>query len=352
METVGEVRKSWTLAKRLCGGIRGVSGVEVGPEWFRVWTRGSGGRAGMVEITPGMVSMDRPVIVGGRDFDAAIKQGGARDTFRATNEGEGCRIGAITLTPATDPRAELPEITTVEGPVYKYRGDTVKGVAAFASPDDMRPVLTAVEFRGNTVAATDSYRLGIEGAEDGPEESLLVPAQPLAAIGAAMDWVNISADDREVAVSGVIKATGGFCRYTTAKVEGQFPEWDRIMPDDFRMRATLTDGAADTVKAAEAFAGKDRPLRLTLNGSVEVDAELPDGGKFAPVSVSGSVRPEGDSVLGEATVIGANGTYLRSAIEFAGGSGAAPVLRATAPDKAMLIESGDRRVLVMPIRLT
>lgn len=344
MERMGEVKKAWALMKRTLGGIRKVEAVEVGPEYLRAYGSGQ-----VVEVSPALVSLDYPVEVEAKAFDAAIKPGAAKDRIEAVAENGGLRIGSVFIPGRLLNKDRTVE--AVEGPAHKYRGDTVRAVSVFASKDDARPVLGAVAFDSGEICATDSYRLAVEAVEGGPDETLLIPAGPLAAIAGAVDWVSVAGDSERVKVAGVIRATGGRVEYRGPGVRGQFPKYRQLFPDAFTASAPLSPDAADTVKAASSVGmGRSGTLvRLTLNGRVEVDAES-GGATLAPVEVSGPVRWS-EGTPEEVERIGANGDYLRSGIEYADGTLGNPVLRTNGPLRPLLIEAGERKALVMPVRL-
>jgi hypothetical protein len=280
----------------------------------------------------------------------ALKEWKPADSPTVTvQDGTVCTAGVTLPAPAPEDR---PEVSLP----LEYRGtvaaDSLAGVAGFAAADDMRPILAGVRFETGELIATDSYRLGIVGdvALEVPE-GFTVPAAACKVIAGVPDggmvmvhdcgagWVALVADSKH----------GSTVRFTVPTVEGQFPEYRKIMPEagDWQLEAPLeVDAAVSQLEKLERWHDGKAPALLEVNGTVEVSLEVRDGATVAPASVSGPVRRVNGA--GPETVrVGVNPGFLKAAVGFL----ESPTLKVVGPLKPMALEGGARSVLVMPIRL-
>lgn len=372
MATVGEVRKAWTVAKAAVGGMKAINGgdirggVRILPDALEVWGRGE-----VVRVSIGLGV--GPVTVSGDTFAALVKLGKVSDEVAVEVEyplmGDGPK--AIRWNGAEAPTINgdhLPDSSNDSEEWYgPYPGESVKGAAAFASKGDMRPVLTAVAFQGDRIAATDSYRLAVErviGGRMPGDDPVLVPARPLAAIGGKVDTVMIGVRDREVKVYGDLPIGKGRpsigVEWCGTLIEGQFPKYDQLFPDPgaYQMEACFyPERGLAGVKAAADSVDKGRPAVLSLNGTVDISTDSPEGVSLPPVEVAGPVRWTGDGEVPEKPMrVGVNARYLLDAVKYLDDGGGI-MYRAVSPLKPMLIErgarngKGERQVLTMPLRL-
>ncbi len=184
-----------------------------------------------------------------------------------------------------------------------------------ASRDDSRPVLTGVlvEFADGvlTMAATDSYRMAVRTTklEGGPPESLtaIVPARALS------DLIRISAalggEGLEIVVEENQVLFGTADVWLGARrIEGQFPEFRRLLPDTFEHEVSLPRAEfADVIARVEVLAGRS-PLRLAFTpGELTVSAqtqEVGEGRESLPCDFRG-----------EPLEIGFNPAFLREGVE-------------------------------------
>ncbi|HYH50484.1 MAG TPA: DNA polymerase III subunit beta [Acidimicrobiia bacterium] len=173
--------------------------------------------------------------------------------------------------------------------------EALRQVIPAASRDDARPILTGVllvaEGSGLRLVATDSYRLGVR---DLPGESVLaahlsgaaaegrhvlVPAKALGELqrllgsGAAPgsssapgteNTVELSFSDRDACFDT------GRARVSTRLIEGQFPNYQQLIPTGYPNRLVVTrEGLIEAVKRVRLI-GRDRdnaPIRLTMSSS-------------------------------------------------------------------------------------
>ena len=117
--------------------------------------------------------------------------------------------------------------------------ETVDRVARSASKDESRPVLTGIQvrFEGTRLfmAATDSYRLSFKQTEleqSGPDLEAIIPARALTELGriaAGTDSVALGVNENTV-VFGT-----GDTWLTTRRIDGQFPDVARLLPEAFEI---------------------------------------------------------------------------------------------------------------------
>ena len=121
--------------------------------------------------------------------------------------------------------------------------ETVDRVARSASKDESRPVLTGIQvrFEGTRLfmAATDSYRLSFKETEleqAGPDLEAIIPARALIElqrIAAGTETIAMGVNDNTV-VFGT-----GDTWLTTRRIDGQFPDVGRLLPESFEAEVDL-----------------------------------------------------------------------------------------------------------------
>src|SRR5262249_39157262 len=143
---------------------------------------------------------------------------------------------------------------------------TISRVGRAASRDESRPVLTGilVRFEGAklVMVATDSYRLSVKETaltEQVPELEAIIPARALTEltrVAAAGERVELGMQENQVlfAVDGVT--------LTTRRIDGQFPNYKQLIPEQFEHAVTLPrDEVLDVVKGPSLRARRTGPLR-------------------------------------------------------------------------------------------
>jgi len=227
---------------------------------------------------------------------------------------------------------EFPAIPSVSGSIsLKIPAPRLKeaiGQVVFAAaPDDSRPVLAGVLMTVGggklTLAAADGFRLAVRKVDLGdaevPDLSMIVPAKALTEVARGLP------NDEEVEVEIAVTADQSqvLFRHRQAEVvsrliEGQFPDFNRIIPQNSKTRVTLqTADFLRATKAAQVFA-RDNSMIVRLN---LVPAEGGDEA-LGRVTVAATSAEIGDntgdvdaSVEGEAMQVAFNGRYLRDALE-------------------------------------
>src|SRR3954470_10617187 len=153
-----------------------------------------------------------------------------------------------TYNPEDFPR--LPDVAAVQTfPVDRESLlETIQRVARASSRDESRPVLPGVlvSFGGGnlTMAATDSYRLAVKETEIAgatPELEAIVPGRALtelARIASSGDTIDVGVHENQV-VFGVESSAGGGVWLTTRRIDGQFPNYRQLLPEQFEHVLTL-----------------------------------------------------------------------------------------------------------------
>ena len=205
--------------------------------------------------------------------------------------------------------------------------EAINQVVFAAAPDDSRPVLAGVQMAVSggklTMAAADGFRLAVRkvdlGDADVPDLTMIVPAKALTEVARGLP----NDEDVEVEIAVTADQSQVLFRHRQAEVvsrliEGQFPDFNRIIPKDSKTRVTLqTADFLRATKAAQVFA-RDNSMIVRLN---LVPAEGGDEA-LGRVTVAATSAEIGDntgdvdaSVEGEAMQVAFNGRYLRDALE-------------------------------------
>jgi DNA polymerase-3 subunit beta len=227
--------------------------------------------------------------------------------------------------------------------------ETIHRVARAASRDESRPVLTGilVSFTGGklVMAATDSYRLAVKETElagSAPELEAIVPSralQELARIAGSGDSVEVGVHENQV-----VFATDG-AWLTTRRIDGQFPNYRQLLPEQFEHELTLPRAELlEVVRRAAVMIQRATPLQLRFaEGELTVIARTHDVGE------SQESMPVGYS--GDTLEIGFNADFLRDGLESMDGDDVR--LKLISPLRPAVIqgEGDDFTYLVMPIRL-
>src|SRR5213082_1114518 len=227
--------------------------------------------------------------------------------------------------------------------------ETITRVARAASRDESRPVLTGilVSFTGGKIvmAATDSYRLAVKETDlagSTPELEAIVPSralQELARIATSGDAVEVGVHENQV-----VFATDGVW-LTTRRIDGQFPNYRQLLPEQFEHELTLPRAELlEVVRRAAVMIQRATPLQLRF-----ADGELTVLARTHDVGESQESMPVGFS--GDTLEIGFNADFLRDGLESVDGDDVR--LKLISPLRPAVIqgEGDDFTYLVMPIRL-
>ncbi len=248
---------------------------------------------------------------------------------------------------------DFPRLPSVDVPLHGIETasllDTVDRVARSASRDESRPVLTGIQVRFHgqllSMAATDSYRLSFKETElssAGPEIEAIIPSRALAElarIAAGTETVQLGINENTVVFGA------GEAWLTTRRIDGQFPDVNRLLPESFEVEVDLPRvELRDVIRRAAVMAQRNAPLRLRFaEGELTVSAQSQDVGETRESMPAG--------YAGEPLEIGFNAEFLADGIDSV--SGDTVRLKLINPLRPGLItaEGDDFWYLIMPIRL-
>ena len=227
--------------------------------------------------------------------------------------------------------------------------ETITRVGRSASRDESRPVLTGILVRfgeGKLVmAATDSYRLAVkETALEAtvPDLEAIVPARALTELGriaGGVDAVELGVQENHV----IFRA--GDVLLTTRRIDGQFPDYRQLVPEQFEHEVRLPRAELlDVVRRIAVMAQRNLPLRLRFaEGELTISVQAQDLGEARETMPA--------PFTGDALEIGFNAEFLRDGVESVEADEID--LRLISPLRPGLIRSqeDDFQYLIMPIRL-
>ena len=226
----------------------------------------------------------------------------ASDIVRALPDGQRRRSRSPTTRPASRPARsefslrvlpadEFPRLTEAAGePVTLASAELAAAltqVVRAASSDDARPILTGVllaaEAGGLRLVATDSYRLAIR---DLPGTTVLSEGQHVLVPSRALQELArlLSAGDAELSVRlGEREASFevGGTRLTTVLIEGEFPPYERLIPQAQPNRLTVgREVLLEAVRRVKLLAREATPVRLAMSSDgLELVAVTQDVGQ-------------------------------------------------------------------------
>jgi len=154
---------------------------------------------------------------------------------------------------------------TVPGPILKK---SLQQVVMAASNDEARPVLTGILLHTNDgklyMAATDSYRLAEkELGEHSEDISLLVP------VTAMQDVLRIVSDfEGDVTISNdeqQILFQVGDVELVARLIEGRYPDYRKLIPQDFATKATLKRADLLNVTKVSSLFARESAGSITIN---------------------------------------------------------------------------------------
>ena len=195
------------------------------------------------------------------------------------------------------------------------------------------------------MAATDSYRLAVKetpAASTLPELEAIIPAralQELARIAAGGDEIQLGVHENHVVFGA------GDAWLTTRRIDGQFPNYRQLLPEQFEHELQLPrEELLDVVRRVGLMAQRNSPLRLRFaDGELTVSAQTQDVGE-ARESLPAPFAAD-------ALEIGFNAEFLRDGLE----SVDSPTVRfkLISPLRPAVLEgeTDDYTYLIMPIRL-
>ncbi len=213
-------------------------------------------------------------------------------------------------------------------------------VSKCASKDESRPVLTGIGISVSTggmvhAACTDSYRLYVENTRITGDESLstgvILPASIVSLpVG---EWHSIRFNHKYAAI-----LTDGFTVYTRL-IEGQFPQWEQLIPKSGGGSLRVETGAVESLRYADSMQGsRNNPVAINSDGYTSTVQDSHDiTSPLIAVSESGSDR------------YGFNAGFLADLIE---SIGIDAQYELSTPLRPLTARNGDHTAVLMPVRLT
>lgn len=254
------------------------------------------------------------------------------------------------------PADEFPRLTEATGePVTLASAElatALSQVVRAASSDDARPILTGVllaaEADGLRLVATDSYRLAIRDLPGttvlAEGQHVLVPSralQELARVLASGDTLTVRLGEREASFE-----VGG-TRLTTVLIEGEFPPYERLIPQAQPNRLTVgREVLLEAVRRVKLLAREATPVRLAMStDGLELVAVTQDVGQ---AHESLDAKFEGTDLT-----VAFNPEYLMQGIEVAPGDEVTiETVDALKPALLRVPEHPEFLYLLMPVRVS
>lgn len=234
-------------------------------------------------------------VVPARLFSEIVRQlDGPTVTIELTDEDAHIEAGRFATTLRTLSAPEFPRLPeTTDSGVRVAAGafaEALRQVVSAASKDDARPILTGVLLTASSgglrLVATDSYRLALRDLEGvsmlAEGQKVLVAAKGLAEVQrlltSADGEIDVVLGEREV----VFRV--GTTDVTTRLIEGEFPNYQQLIPSNYPNRLTVSREALQAaVNRVRLVGGQSRdtaPIRLTMTSeSLELSAIAQDVGE-------------------------------------------------------------------------
>ncbi len=234
-----------------------------------------------------------------------------------------------------------PNVGTVE------LADALNRVLPFATSDDARPVLQCVNFVAKdgklTLVSADGFRLAIISLDyDDGEGHALINRVDLIGVANALrkaKRARVSFEPSGESLDGMsLIIDTELIRYKWTSVNGDFPDYEKLIPTDFNCQAHF-----DTIEAIKAVNSlkslsdkpKDYPIDITIGDGKLVMANPDDKGQAELVAdTDGEVKVRID------------GQYLAQALRACGGMVEFKLANAYSP---MLFSSNGYQLVVMPM---
>jgi DNA polymerase-3 subunit beta len=196
--------------------------------------------------------------------------------------------------------------------------EALSKVLPFVSREDNRPVLQCVLFTAKegklTLVSADGYRLSVVSLDyDNTEGQALIHLDDLKGITNALKSAKrarISFEGEDVSKTSSLIIDTELIRYKWLSYGGDYPQYDKLIPDQFNTIAHLdTVEAVKAISSLKALAGsKSYPIDLSLNGGIVMSNPDDKGEVSMPADIEG----------GEVKVR-IDGSYLSEALKACGG---------------------------------
>lgn len=247
---------------------------------------------------------------------------------------------------------DFPELTLLDEGSFKLSSDTVSDIAAllpFTSTDESKHVLCSVNFSigedGLKLAAADGHKLGWMEGDACTESDLLanIPRKTVEVLS------KLAADETEITCTinapTLAQFEGKGWLLTSRLIEGQYPNYQQLVPRQFSRVATLKMSEIKAaVKACHTMAVlKNNVGTFIFSGdSIGLSANCADVGDFDE-----SIPCQMD---GETLNIAFNLTYLLAALELVGGD--TVTISMNTPTSSAVLNGGNQlSALLMPCQI-
>jgi len=166
--------------------------------------------------------------------------------------------------------------------------DALARVLPFTATDDARPVLQGVNFIAKdgklTIVSADGFRLAIISLDyDDGEGQALISRVDLAGVVNALKRARVSFEPSGENLDGMsLVIDTELIRYKWASVNGDYPDWQKLIPTEFHCQAHFdTIEAIKAVNSLKTLSDKptDYPIDLTIGDGKVVMANPDDKGQ-------------------------------------------------------------------------
>jgi DNA polymerase-3 subunit beta len=249
------------------------------------------------------------------------------------------------------PRFETPTADAVTLPAERLAA-SLRQVVRAASSDDSRPILTGVlmaaEAGGLRLVATDSYRLAVCDLPGetvlGEGQHVLVPSRALTELAKVLgggDEVTLRLGSRDASF------TVGGVQLTTRLIEGEFPNYRGLIPENHPNKLTLDrEALLEALRRVRLLAQEATPVRVQMKGDV---VEL-----VAITQDVGQAHEELDATYaGQELMVAFNPQYLLDGVEVTPGEQVTlETVDALKPALIRSVDTPDFVYLLMPVRVS
>ncbi|HZR15054.1 MAG TPA: DNA polymerase III subunit beta [Acidimicrobiia bacterium] len=252
---------------------------------------------------------------------------------------------------------DFPRLADVGGAAVQVEApalaEALRQVVPAASKDDARPILTGVLLTsasgGLRLVATDSYRLAVRDLQG---VSMLEPGQRVLVAGKALSEVQRLLGDGTIDVTLAdrdAKFGIGPAEVTTRLIEGEFPNYEQLIPSGYPNRLTVDREALGEAVRRVRLVGQGRdaaPIRLAMStAGVELSAVAQEVGEAREMV---EAKYEGGDLTAAF-----NAQFLLDGIESVTSSEVVvETVDALKPATLRATDGGDFLYLLMPVRIS
>ena len=235
---------------------------------------------------------------------------------------------------------------------FKTFAQMVKRVSRVASRDESRAILTGVlvELEGSELkmVATDSYRLALAKTpiESGADEfSAVIAATFLTDVCSVLDT---ESDATLALAENQIVITCENTIFINRRIEGNYPNYRQLLPEDHNTRATIDLSAlTSSVKRASILSSSSAPMRFDLNVATQTIQIFVNSSDVGSVQETISCELNGEDVE-----IAFNSAYVSDGLAAIRGNQVYfDVQTGMKPGIFRTVDGEDFLYLIMPVRI-